>query len=351
MNKLFLLIFCALLSLPAGAQTQSTLSLEAQLKAKPDDILIREQAARAHAKSKNWQKVVDLLNPHTDEATARGFLQLAAAYQELKDYANLVRVMNLLAEKRPKDAHIQYLLGDARLKAADEMKDLKPRQTAENEAIDNFRTALRLKRSFKPAHQALVNYFLKVNMNHEAREQILDMIKVFGSRGDFHAELCRLYSNDGFLPQAIKFCNKAIQISPNAPESYVYLAQTYFDQKELEKSEEALIRAAKKFQNSEFVQYGAGQFFLTSGNYPVAARYLQRAVASDANSSRSRISYANALFGSGQMAQSLPHFIKACELNSASQGDFLAAASKLRLKGETVLAQKFAQAAGGCKKN
>lgn len=347
----YLLILAAgifLSSAPVHSQTAG--ELEKSLAADPDKAETRERLSRLYLKQKNWNKVIEHMNPHTDVATPRGYLVLATAYQENKDYGNVVRVLRLLSEKRPKDHHIHFMLGDALLKAASVATDLRDRQRLETEGIESFRMSIRLRKTFRPPYQAMVNYFLESGLNHEAREQINDMLKVFGQKGDLHGDLCRLYALDGFLPQAIRHCQRARQLAPDFAESYVYLAQAYFDQKEMGKAETTLIEAAKKFPRSEFVQYGAGEFFLKKNNFPVAMKYLKKAVAGNAESGRAQLALAHSLFESGLVAESLPHYTKACQINSSVQSDVLAAASRLRLKGNAPLAAKFSQAAASCKR-
>lgn len=328
----------------------AVLTFSAQSNASSPELVKREQAAKDAFQEKKFADVVEILNPYTDEVSPSSFITLASAYNELKDYKNLVRILSLLSEKRPKDYHVFFMLGDAHLKFAGDSKDVRKRQEEENEGVASFRTAIRLNRNFRPAHQALVNFFQLSGLNHEAREQLNDMLKAFGDRGEIHADLCRLNSIDGFLQQAIKHCRRAMTLAPNFPESYVYLAQTYFDQKSLDKAEKTLVYAAKKFPKSEFAQYGAGQFFLKKSNYPVATKYLKRAVASETESARSQRSLANALFESGLSKESLSHFLKACQIDQTAQADLLSAASRLRLKGENMLAQEFSMTSSNCKK-
>jgi tetratricopeptide (TPR) repeat protein len=341
-------LFILTCSISAHAQTVE--ELQKSLTANPDNIRMREQLAHLHADQKKWDQVIALLNPNTDVASPRGYLLLASAYHESKDFENVLRVIRLLSEKRPKDYHVHYMLGDARLKYAATLTDINDRQATENQGIESFRTAIRIKKAFRPVHQALVNYFLKVNLNHEAREQLQEMLKVFGQKGEIHADLCRLYSVDGFLSQAVRHCMRAMQLEPGFAESYVYLGQAYYDQKELEKAETTLVSAAKKFPNSEFVQYGAGQFFLKKSNFPVAIKYLKRAVDTQPGSARAQLALAQSLFESGMTAEALPYFVKACQLTTTAQTEVLGAAARLRLKGNGTLAGRYSQAAGGCKR-
>jgi tetratricopeptide (TPR) repeat protein len=309
-----------------------------------------EKEASVAAHNKAWQTAVDLLNPNTDIISPRSFIILATAYHEQNDFTNLVRVLKLLADKKPKDALVHYALGDAQLKLAEQLKEMNDKQQSESEAINSLRQSLRLRRDFRPTHLALVNYFLKVGMSHDAREQLNDMLKVFGERGDIHADLCRLHSADGFMAQAIKHCRRAISITPNDPTSYLYLAQTYFDQKNFEEAKKTLVHAAQRFPNDEFVQYGAGQFFISNGNFPVAVKYLTKAVGNNPNSARSQIGLAKSLFETAKTNEALSHFIRACQIDGSTQGEFLAAATKLRLKGDPNFSAKYSQLANGCKR-
>lgn len=308
-----------------------------------------EKSAKAALAQKNYDKVIADLNPYTDEISDTSFLDLATAYAEKSDFTNLVRVFTLLAEKRPKDYHVQYMLADAQLKLAQASKELREKDKNERNAIDSYRQAIKINKEFRPAHQALVNFFSKTGLNHEAREQLNEMLEIFGQRGEVHADLCRLYSNDGFIQQAITHCRRAMALSPQFPESYIYLAQTYFDQKELARAEKTLILAARKFPSSEFVQYGAGEFFLKKNNYPVAAKYLKRAVASEIKSGRSQHALAKAQFETGEYKEAIDHYKAACKVIPAAKADFLSAASKLRLKGDRDLASQYTMAAAECR--
>lgn len=339
-----------LLLLTSYTHAQTFEGAEQALQKKPDNIKLREQLAQKYLGISQWDKVISLMNPYTDTATVSGLLNLGTAYYQKADYQNLVRIFTLMFEKNPKDFHVAYMVGDAQLKLGATQKDPKQKKATESEGVIKFRQAIALKKDFLQAHQALVNYFLKFNMNHEATEQLNDMIRVFGKKADVLADLCRLLANEGFLSQAEKNCLLAIKADPNLPIPYVYLAQTYHDQRDLEKAEKVIVVAAKRFPQSELAQYGAGEFFLRKNNYPVALKYLQKAVQIDATTARSQISLAKALFASEQLAESLPHYSQACKIDYSLQDEVLTAASRLRQKGNVSLAAKFSQAAAGCKK-
>src|SRR6185312_243873 len=132
---------------------------------------------------------------------------------------------------------------------------------------------------YKPAFDLLLNTLLVIKADNEARELLMDGIKKFGERAEFYRDLCRLDSTDGFLVQALANCRRAIKLAPGFPDSYVYLVQSLYDQKELEHADKDIVSAARRFPNSEFVPWAAGMLFLKKKTFAVAARYFQAAVA------------------------------------------------------------------------
>jgi len=314
----------------------------------PPDIQAREALAEAELKLNHNDRVVELLNPYTDVASPHGYITLSRAYAKKKDYASLVRILILLSEKSKDDYLVQFMLGDARLKLAQILKDEQAKRDMEAQAISDFRTVIRLKKNFLPAYDALTNYFIIRDANHEAREILSDLLKVTKRNARAYQDLCRLFAIDGYLSQAVQHCLRAIQYNKNVPDNYVYLAQAYFDQQEVTKAEKALIQAAQKFPNSEYVQYGAGSYYYQKKNYPVAAKYFKRAVASDQKSGRSQRGLANSLFELKEYVEAIPHFTAACEADKSYITDVLTAASRLRQIGEGPLASKYSSIKGMC---
>ncbi|MBX7232065.1 MAG: tetratricopeptide repeat protein [Bdellovibrionales bacterium] len=294
---------------------------------------------------KKWDLIISTLNPRTDEISSSGLLNLTMCYMEKKDFVNVIRILNLLSEKNPNDPMVLYMLGDAKLKLSLQTKDLKQKRELENDALDKFRNSIRINKKFPLAHRALFYFLLRTKMNSEAIEQIHEMQKIFGKKADLQSDLCRLLTITGFLDQALIQCPTAIHYNKKNAENYIYLAQSYFYTKEVQKSERILVQTAKNFPKSEIAQFSAGQFFYVKNNFPVALKYLKQAVAVEPESGRSQLIFAKTLFETGSYTEAMDHYSKACQSNPQNQSEFLAAAARLRLKSENTLATKYSQSA------
>lgn len=332
----------------AFAQNQPA-DMEKDLQLHPEKLGTRIQLANIYLKQKDYPKVIGLLNSYTDQLTPEGFLALANAYSNRKEYVDEVRVLKLLVIKQSENYRWHFLLGQAFLKQIPQQTDYIKKKDVATSAIQSFRKALQLQKDFKPAFDYLLTTLLQQKANHEARELLHEGMTKFGERPELFSELCRLDAIDGFLDSAIKACRDGIKLAPKYPDNYVFLIQAFYDQKEEKKAEATAVAAGKRFPNSEFVQWAAGTLFFKKKNFPVAGRYFQAAVKASPNSSRAHFGLAQSMFESGQEVGSLPHFIKACAADVTTVETFLAAGGKLKQKGNQALGEKFVSSAYNCK--
>jgi tetratricopeptide (TPR) repeat protein len=311
------------------------------------DFSDRDLQAQKLVKASQWKETIALLSPNMEKLSPKGSLMLASAYAETRDWFNVAKVFAGLSEKLPMDAEIFYAHGDALLKSAASGNPTE-RRNRENQAVEALRKAIQLNRKFQPAHRALVNYFLASKMNNDAREGLEEMVEIFGERDEIFSDLCRSYTLDGFYAQSVNSCRRALELAPQMPDNFIYLAQAHFDHDEKQKAETLLLKAAGLFEKSEFAQYGAGQFFISKGNWAVAQKYLNAAVKNDPKSIRAHSSLGKACFELGQFTAALENMLIACKGRSALQEELLTAASRLRVKGDAKTAGQFAQAAVNC---
>lgn len=311
----------------------ATQSLKAQLANQPNNLPLRESVAKHLYDAGAHQDVVNTLNPYTNVIGVPSFLILAGSYKELGDFLNQVRVLDLLQNKDSENHLNHFILADARLLLAESLKDEMAKKKEEDRAIHNLRQAISLNPGYKPAYDKLLTIFIKNQNNYESRTLITTMIGRFKDRPEFYIDLCRLYSTDGFLNQAVESCTKAIELAPNFPDSYAYLAQSLKDQDKNDEAARQLTQAAQRFPKSEFVQRAAGQFYMLRENHPVAARYFRQATNADPSSVTSQLGLAQSLFSSEQFTPSLKAFSVACRLDpQATLPIFQAAAAHLRQK-------------------
>lgn len=291
---------------------------------------------------------VDILSKEADHLSEKGYLVLAAAYAELKEFENERRILGILSSKEPKNYQWQMLIAQSHLKSSRFSKDLAVKKEEETNAVQGFRSAIGRNRKFKPAYDQLLEIFLSKEEGHEARELLMEALKVFGDRPDWLNKLCELQANDGFLAQAEETCQKAIRRAPKFPDNYVFLSQSFMDQQENQKAQKVARMAGQRFPASEFAQWGAGKVYLLSKNYEAAIKFFGNAVHADKNSMRAHLGLAQALFDSGDRAGALGHYKRACELGSKNTQDLHVRSSETRMKGDEPLSLKYRALAETC---
>jgi tetratricopeptide (TPR) repeat protein len=324
--------------------------LEKIIQAKPDHITARVKLAEHRLGEGQYAAVVSLLNTYTDQLPGSGFRTLAFAYSSQNDFANEVRILKIAEAKDATNHEWQMLLGQAYIKSSQSLKSPEKIQEHVTLGVQHLRKVLKLQPKFKPAFDLLVKTFLnQPSGNNEARELIAEGISIFGERADLFRELCRIDAQDGFLVQAIDHCGKSIELSPNYPDHYVYLVQALYDQKEEVRAERKVVAAAKKFPQSEFIQWAAGKLFLNKKNFPVATRYFEAAYRIKADSVRARFGLAQALYEGGSETEALPHFIAACKMDNKTAETFFSSGSRLKHAGKAEIGQRYTSEAYKCK--
>ncbi len=346
MTAILISFFC--IGLPSVAQQTSISQLEKQLQKKPDNLKVRSQLAELFYQEKNFTKVVELLNPYSEQIPISSYLILAGAYSELNQHDQEVRILKAVVDKDKKNYQSHYILGNAYIQWAKQTEDLSRKKDIRTKAIGSLRQSIELNKKFKPSYDLLLNMFIDNTENYEARTLLNDMIQQFGKRPTFLNDKCRLLTLDGYLNQAIDECKRAIMVSKKYPDNYVYLAQAYFDKGEEKQSERMLKIAAKRFPQSEAAQWAAGEFYQKKKNFPVSNRYFGAAVKADPTSLRANRSYATTLMEVGQPEKALKYFIDACKDDPNIRSDIATAAAKLRLAKRYSLSKKFMSAKYKC---
>jgi tetratricopeptide (TPR) repeat protein len=316
----------------------------------PAQLSDRLKLATREYESAHYDRVVELLNPYSEQLPKPGMLMLASAYSNKEKYDEEVRIIKVMVGRDENNYEWQMLLGHALMKQT--MKSTPPEavKALQISAIQAFRACLKLRPKFKPAYDDLLALLLEQKDHNDARELLSEGLEKFGRRPELMKEICRLDSLDGFVAQAVQTCKEAIALSPNYPDSHVYLVQSLFDENEHTAAEQQIVASAKRFPASEFVQWGAGTIFYRKHNYPVSARYYGQAAQIDPESSRSLFGYAQSLYESGQESAALPIFVKACKLKPSEVVEtFFSAGSKLRAK-DNSLATKYKEQANICHK-
>ena len=311
----------------------------------------REAQARRALNTGQNKKVIELLNPYTDQLSVPGYLDLANAYGNKNDVENEVRILRILNDRDKDNYESHFVLGHGLLKWLDETKDENKRKEIETSLVIAFREAIKLKPKYKPAYDSLLNYFVGTNLNYEARQLLTQMVAQFGARPELLNDQCRLYSIDGYLNQTIEMCKKAIAKSRNFADNYIYLGQAHIEKGDDAKGGKIIRLAAKKFPMAEIAQWATGKYYFDKGNFPVSTRYFQAAVKANPNQDRSQLGLGKSLYEENNYKIALKHLVSACKLNQAHKEVILISATDLRLKKQSILADDFKRASYSCGKH
>lgn len=321
--------------------------LENLFKKDKDNLALREALAGELTSARQYDRVIELLNPYTDLASKEALLNLAGAYHEVKRFTDEIRILKSLLIKDEKNSELFFILGHAQLAHAQTVDPLaKPEQEAE--AISYFRKSIELNPKYKPAYDILLDTFVTNDNRYEARAILVDMIKYFGHRPELYNELCRQYSIEGFIDQALTTCKKGIQLSPRYPENYVFMARAFKDQDQTEKAGSLLSNAAKRFPSSHFIQVAAGDFYQAQKNYPVAARYFEKAVELNPKVPEAQIGLARAFIATGRYKEAYSHFFEACKGDPKNLPEFQEALVRVR-QGQPDLETQYSRGIYACK--
>ncbi|MCB0362585.1 MAG: tetratricopeptide repeat protein, partial [Bdellovibrionales bacterium] len=324
----------------AWAESPDLSRLESQLQSEPQNVKLRSQIAQLLSPLPDKQnKIIELLNPYVDEIELNSQMILAMAFHQTESFDDEVRVLKKVITKNESNHLTLYKLGIAYTKIGDS-----------TQATINFRKSIKLQKNFRPAYEALLEIFQVSKNNYESRAILREMERHFGKDPEIYSHLCRLDSLDGYIDTAIESCQLAIKLDPEFPDNAVYLSQSYIDQRNEAKAAQILLKSARRFPQSEFVQRSAGEYYLNQKNYAVAQKYFIQALKVDDKSSGAQLGLALCQFEKGMYEESLISFSKACKLDEIAIDKIRESSGKLRLAKETEWSRKFSQQIYKCKK-
>ena len=290
----------------------------------------RMKVALAYDRKKAYRDVVETLKPINDKLGRQGLLLLAKAYGGSGDHVNEMRTLELILAKNARDYVVKTQLAN-----------VQSAQKKSEDAIANYTEAREINKKYEPAYRGLLSEYEKSGNTYEARNIVIDMIKTFGPRPKFYTDLCRLYSNDGFLEKAVESCGIAIEKNPNEPLNYMYLGVCIKDKEEPEKAMAILLKASKRFPQSEPLQSVVAGIEFERKNYAAAYQYYKLAVKANPKSGIAQVGLANASFEMQKYEESAQAFEKACHIDKRFGKEFRTAGGKLRGRKESKWQNRF----------
>lgn len=311
--------------------------LEKQLMKKSANQKNRIALGEALFELGNYDRVIEVLQPHMELLPRSANLIIANAHRAQKKYLEEIRVYKHLVNMNTDDYLSHTELGRAYTDVN------KP-----EEAILAYRKAIEIRPQHRPAYEALLKEYNRIGNHYESRLIVEDMIQYFGAKPDYLNELCRLYTVENYKDTAIDRCNLAVRKQPSNPDNHIYLGLNYKNSGDTAQATKILLNAAKRFPKSEHAQWVAGQVSEEAKNFLAAYTYYKQAIAADAASARSHLGLARSAFELKKYKESLDSFSKACPQNKEASEEFRKYAYRLRHLAEESWHEKFLGRASEC---
>lgn len=252
---------------------------------------------------KKFLQVTEIYSSNLDKLNADELTLLAIAYSELKDYKQMLKIIDLVVGQRPEEPEALNIKAMALMKL-----------NKEREALDLVKHALELNPRYEPAYHTAAEYYDKKSNRYELKLLYQDMIKNIGERAEYVSQLCQIATLDGQHDQAIYNCNRGVSLDPSRESNYVYLGIVYKDQEKWKSAEGYLKRATIKFPHSEFTNYSYANYLFERKNFIEANKYFEKAIRADVNSARSLIGLGLTSIEINKASRGYEAFKKACTL-------------------------------------
>lgn len=327
--------------------------------------------------SSEYSKAVRFLeNSLYNEASFETLKLLADVYEQKGDLKNQINVLKVLSMNYPKKPESFYFLGRAYKSLYVSEKEEKKKicqsrrstcrkakqkkcktkyqkclvETKKN-SIENFQKSLKTDRKYVPAYEALMELLIKKDPETEepihTRESLslaIDMLKSL-RKNKYYVPLCKAYYDNNFLKQSRKACARAVQKNPKDPVGHLIMALSY---QEEHKTSQNLLKTAKKFKQSFFVQYQTAFYFMKKDPKTAIIHFISAYGLQPEHLKLNEI-MSWFLFDNKEEERSYKHFLNTCQLTEGAYlGEFRKATSALRRKKRPDLALKFKKGIDQC---
>ncbi len=326
LKLLLVLFFFLMLGLPAKASKKFISSQDK-----------KTQKIESLYSSKKYEVVVDLLAGQWSSASAKSLSYLANSFSALEQYSQQIKVLEFLKAKKPNQYIWYFKLGVA----YENLHKQSSQKKYKDSATKNYRKAMEINPKFKPPYTKLLAMFARDRNLYEGRTMASVILTQFGASPEVSQNLCKLYSLDGYIQEAITNCSVAIQDSPALGDNHMYLANAFLDKKDKLTATKIFSKAAKNFPKSEFVQVTTGDFNFSEKLYRAACKNYKAALKVNEKSEQAHVGRAQCLFQLGKPGVALSHYIQACKINSKFIKEFKVATSRLLTTGQNKFYSRY----------
>lgn len=183
-----------------------------------------------------------------------------------------------------------------------------------DEAIENYRQALRVEPNFAVPHYSLGNLFMAQGKLDEAARHYLEAVRIDPDYAEAHNNLGNLLARRGELGNAIRYYRRALELSPARSEIHFNLGNVLVGAGALEQAAEHLQQAVKINPDYAEAYHNLGRVRAAQGDLNEAIVQFRRAVRVRPEFAEAHESLGRALAQQGNKAEAAQHYQEALRI-------------------------------------
>lgn len=294
-------------------------------------------SARNLLKSKDFNKVIEILSPRLDTAPREAFLLLAEAYSGAGNHMMAAKTLNTAQAKYKNDREISTELGRTQFAL-----------NKEREAKAILKEVIDQNPKYEPAYMAMAEIYEKRKNRYELRLLYQDLVENTGEKSNYMTKLCELSTKDGLYDLSFNYCERGLALNAREPLNYIHLATAYKETGQSAKANQYFKKAADSFSKSEDAQASYAQFLDESKNYVQSYKYWKRATEAAPESNRVWTGFAFSSLEIQKYADTLKAFGKLCEQDRDAERQIRRAAGILKPLNQTEWFEKLTDLISKC---
>ena len=289
-------------------------------------------------REKKYHEIIKLTELTSDLLKGKSLKSLALSLRHTKQNTEMIRILKVHEGANHLDLSLMTLLSEAQLT---EKIDIE-------EAIYRLKGILKKHPKYTPAWTTLSQFYRDAKNNYELKMIYEDQFKIFGPISRVLDTLCVIYSQEGFIENAVGACTQAIEKNNANPKTHLALGNSIIDRGDLESGKTIILRAAQQFTKDVDLQRRAGQISLDDKNYAGGVRFFQQCAQADPKSDVCLLGLAKSFFELANFDKSYKAYFDACVVNPNDLQDFKTAQRLLIRDKKMTIANQFETGIGTC---
>lgn len=290
---------------------------------------------------KNYQKVVDILEPKSEKLSVNELLILGKAYSQIKNSYSAGKIFQLILAQEPKNAEVMALLGEVYLATK-----------KEKEGLQALKDSLSMNPKNTTAYSILIQHYERLGNKYELRLIYEDMNKYIGETDYSIRKLCELYTSGGIYDLSKKFCTRGIEINKKLPENYINLAISLDATGDSQTADATFIKAVGLFPKSSETLLSYAKHLEEQKKFSQAYGFYKKSYSMNPASIKAALGTAFMGIELQKFSEALPIYQKICKKSKETLIGFRKALSLMRTQKDNPTAQqwlpKYESALGQC---